>query len=193
MLLPFSLLLTTLLTLDLFLLTNGYTCLQSTTPLPPFRDCRIIIAGLEWVSAQPLERNPRDWGRAIPSTKTTEPLPRYFMIQGRKPPNECAVQLDVDPIDYYAVDTFSLAAVAQAARVVYWGCLVGKGMVGLEYPNLNQKRVWAKLIRLDWVNLREVVGERRRVLGGVGGGNLSMVVLDGRGGGVGVERKDGDA
>lgn len=113
------------------------------------------------------------------------------MIQGRRPPNVCAVEIDVEAVDYYAVETFSLADVVEAVKMVYWGCLIARGMLGKEFPNGEQRRVWAKLVRWD---LPVGAGEGKRVSGG---GNGSLLVLDGLGfgrdgGGMRVETKEGN-
>ncbi|KAL9002683.1 MAG: hypothetical protein Q9188_004409, partial [Gyalolechia gomerana] len=96
---------------------HAFRCFPSPSSLlPPYRDCRVIIAGIDWLSTRATERGPRDWGRAVHTAATTERLPKFFMIQGRQPPNVCAVEVDVDPIDYYAIDTFTLEEVAEAAK-----------------------------------------------------------------------------
>ncbi|KAI4154437.1 MAG: hypothetical protein L6R39_001378 [Caloplaca ligustica] len=132
---------------------SALRCFRPPDALPARRDCRAIIAGIDWVSTRPSENYPRAWGRHLHTTSTTENLPKLFQIEGRRPPNLCAVEVDVDPLDIYAIDTFRLTDLTAASRKVYWECLMGKAMIGLEYPSPEEgeKKVWAKLVRLNWV------------------------------------------
>ena len=60
------------------------------------------------------------------------------------------MEVDVNPLDIWAVDSFTLHDVAVAAERVYEGCLRDRGLVGLEYPKREGiKRVWAKIVRID--------------------------------------------
>ena len=34
---------------------------------------------------------------------------------------------------------------------MYWGCLMGEAKIGLEYPGDQERGVWAKLNRLEYV------------------------------------------
>ncbi|KAL8964241.1 MAG: hypothetical protein Q9197_006983, partial [Variospora fuerteventurae] len=126
-----------LVSLLIFLIPSTTTALTCTPPPsvpPPRRDCRAIIAGLRWLSTLPHERGTRSWGRHMASASGTgsETLPRVFRIEGRRPPNVCAVEVDVDPLDLYAVDVFSLEELMRAAARVYAVCLEGRGLVGRE-------------------------------------------------------------
>lgn len=121
--------------------------IQLTTTLPG----RAILAGLNWLSSRPNENNPRSWGRHLYTTRETERLPKVFKIEGRQPPNLCAVEVDVDPLDFMAIDTFRLSELVTAATAVFWGCLMGAAKIGLEYPGEEERGVWAKLNRIEYV------------------------------------------
>ena len=113
---------------------------------------RAVIAGISWVASRPWENNLRSWGRHLSSTRTSERLPKMFQIEGRQPPNLCAVEVDVDPLDIYEIDAFRLSDLVTAGSAVYWGCLMGQAKIGVEYPGSGeQRRVWAKLLRLEYV------------------------------------------
>ena len=130
----------------LFNFTSAFFCTQvQVLPFP--RDCRAIIAGIDWVAAKPHESHPRAWGRRVQTTWDSEQLPKIFYIEGRNPPNTCAVQVDVDPWDYFAVDTFTLRQLGDASKVIYRECLVSRGKLGEEYPS-GERHVWAKLVTM---------------------------------------------
>ena len=60
------------------------------------------------------------------------------------------VEVDVSPLDIWAVESFTLHDVAVAAERVYLGCLRDRGLIGLEYPKREGiRRVWAKIVRID--------------------------------------------
>lgn len=154
MLLPPSF--SSVLSLFLFLLSlplsTTLRCFDPDPPtlLPARRDCRAIIAGINWVSTRPSENYPRSWGRHLPPTSTTENLPRVFIIEGRQPPNLCAVEVDVDPLDILEVNIFTLTDLTAAARRIFTSCLMGRAKIGLDNPMAGGK-VWAKLFRIEYV------------------------------------------
>ena len=121
----------------------------------------------------------RSWGRHLSTTRESERLPKLFQIEGRRPPNLCAVEVDVDPLDIYEVDTFRLSDLVTAGSAVYWGCLMNQAKIGVEYPGSNEeRRVWAKLLRIEYVppimraaSGREVV----RKIGELGNGTTLIV------------------
>ncbi len=168
------------LSLSLLPPSSPLRCFRPPPPslLPSRRDCRAIIAGIEWVSTRPSENYPRSWGRHLPATSTTENLPKVFTIEGRRPPNLCAVEVDVDAEDIYEVNVFSLTDLTAAARRVYQNCLMGRGKIGLDYPMAGGK-VWGKLLRIEYIP--PVLGERMgwgpgRLLGNLGDeGRLVLV------------------
>lgn len=92
---------------------------------------RAVIAGISWVSSRPHENVERSWGRHLATTRTTESLPKLFQIEGRQPPNLCAVEVDVDPLDIYEIDTFRLSDLVTAGSAVYWGCLMNQAKIGV--------------------------------------------------------------
>lgn len=117
------------------------------TPLP--EDCTELVDALIASSRFPSQCTPKAWARGLPSTALTEHLPKLYWITGRPHgPTTCGVQLDVDPREPQAVETFGLIDVAYAAKGVLELCLLGRGMVGME--RLGQGRmVVAKLVRVD--------------------------------------------
>lgn len=84
------------------------------------------------------------WGRRLPSTLDTQKVPKVFWISGRGP-TTCAVHVDVDSYDLWAVDDFRLADVASAAEEVVAQCLSAKSKVGLAYPAGVDGHVHAKV------------------------------------------------
>ena len=84
------------------------------------------------------------WGRRLPTTLDTQKVPKVFWIVGRGP-TTCAVHVDVDAYDLFAVDDFRLADVASAAEEVVAQCLSAKSKVGLAYPAGVDGHVHAKV------------------------------------------------
>ena len=84
------------------------------------------------------------WGRRLPSTLDTQKVPKVFWISGRGP-TTCAIHVDVDSYDLWAVDDFRLADVASAGEEVVVQCLTAKGKVGLAYPAGADGHVHAKV------------------------------------------------
>ena len=121
----------------------------------------------------------RSWGRHLATTRTTERLPKLFQIEGRRPPNLCAVEVDVDPLDIYEVDAFRLSDLVTAGSAVYWGCLMNQAKIGVEYPGSSEeRRVWAKLLRIEYtppIASAARAGEVVRKLGELGNGTTLIV------------------
>lgn len=88
------------------------------------------------------------WGRRLPTTFDTQKVPKVFWISGRGP-TTCAVHVDVDAYDLWAVDDFRLADVASAGEEVVAQCLSPRRMVGLAYPAGPDGLVHAKIVRTD--------------------------------------------
>ena len=84
------------------------------------------------------------WGRRLPTTDDTQKVPKVFWIAGRGP-TTCAIHVDVDSYDLWAVDDFRLRDVATAAEEVVAQCLVAKSKVGLAYPAGPDGHVHAKV------------------------------------------------
>ena len=84
------------------------------------------------------------WGRRLPTTFDTQKVPKVFWISGRGP-TTCAVHVDVDAYDLWAVDDFRLADVASAGEEVVAQCLSPRRMVGLAYPAGPDGLVHAKV------------------------------------------------
>ena len=84
------------------------------------------------------------WGRGLPTTLDTQKVPKIFWISGRGP-STCAIHVDVDAYDLFAVDDFRLADVASAGEQVVSQCLAAKSKVGLAYPAGADGYVHAKV------------------------------------------------
>ena len=126
-----------------------------------------FVDALLEVSRLPSHRQPKTWGRELPSNPTalTEHLPKLYWIRYRPPhgPTTCGVQLDVDPRQPLAVETFGLIDVANAAEGILDLCLSRRGMIGMERLG-SGKRVEAKLVRVDNGNfLRKGRGALQKV------------------------------
>ena len=168
-----------LLLLLLLSLTTALTCHPSPprTPLPLSADCHELIDALIASSHFPSHSIPKAWGRDLPSTALTEHLPKLYWIV-RNPalfsaPTTCGVQLDVEATEPWAVETFGLLDVGQAAERVVERCLLRREEVGWEGVG-GGGRVEVRLVRVDkgWVG-GEVEGVER-VSGGRGRGRVLM-------------------
>ena len=84
------------------------------------------------------------WGRLLPTAFDTQHIPKVFWISGRGP-TTCAIHVDVDAFNPFAVDSFRLSDVASAAEEVIAQCLVPNRKVGLAYPTGTDGHVYAKV------------------------------------------------
>ena len=122
-------------------------CTSSRGLLPTINDCNDIAEAIDLLSRMPHENKMRAWGRGLPTTDDTQMIPKVFWLTGRGP-TTCAVHVDVDAYDVWAVDDFRLSDVASAAQEVIAQCLVPKRKLGLAYPAGADGRVHAKVRRL---------------------------------------------
>ena len=97
------------------------------------------------------------WGRNLPTTDTTQNLPKVFWIAGPGP-TTCAIHVDVDSYNVWAVDNFRLSDVAFAADNVIAQCLIPKGKIGLAYPAGPDGHVHAKV----WGSQKSVISFHRK-------------------------------
>ena len=119
-----------------FLLTITF-CLYSTSsalecysgPLPELADCQVLIGALYAWSRMPGQNDPKEYGRTMQSDRYSEKIPKMFYLEGPEDYN-CALFVDVEVIDYYAVDTFRLQDLAWAADAVFAVCLVTETKLG---------------------------------------------------------------
>ncbi|CAD6570781.1 MAG: hypothetical protein ASARMPRED_003931 [Alectoria sarmentosa] len=132
----------------MYTLSRGAICTSTRGLLPTVRDCNDLIEAISWLSRLPNENNMKAWGRRLPTTLDTQKVPKVFWISGRGP-TTCAVHVDVDSYDLFAVDDFRLADVASAAEEVVTQCLSAKSKVGLAYPAGPDGYVHAKVVRTD--------------------------------------------
>lgn len=127
-------------------------CTNSRGPLPTVKDCKDIVEAVTYLSSLPGENVRKAWGRQLPTTYHTEKLPKVFWISGRGPIT-CAINVDVDAYDTWAVEDFRVSDVASAAKGVVDECLVPRRKVGLAYPAGADGLVHARVRAISTVNL----------------------------------------
>ena len=127
-----------------FTLSRVAICTSARHLLPTISDCKDIAEAVSWLSRMPEENNMKAWGRRLPTTPDTQKVPKVFWISGRGP-TTCAIHVDVDAYDTFAVDDFRLSDVALAAEDVIDQCLVAKSKIGLAYPAGADGHVHAKV------------------------------------------------
>ena len=125
-------------------------CYPTPTKLPRFRDCEDLLNAITYVSSLPSESQPRTWGRRLPDTDTTNSLPKLYYFNDERTPgfSTCAVEVDVDPTYFWAVETFTLARVGVAAEHIVDKCLENNRLVGLATLGDGGK-VQARVFRTD--------------------------------------------
>lgn len=128
----------------IFTLSQAAICTAAPGLLPTMSDCNDLIEAIDSLSRLPGENTMRAWGRRLPTTLDTQKVPKVFWIAGRGP-TTCAIHVDVDAYNPWAVDDFRLADVAAAGQEVVTQCLIGKGKVGLAYPAGIDGHVHAKV------------------------------------------------
>ncbi len=129
---------------SIYTLSQAAICTAARGPLPTVKDCNDLTDAIRWLSSLPNENNVKAWGRRLPTTLDTQKVPKVFWISGRGP-TTCAVHVDVDPYDLWAVDNFRLSDVASAGEEVVAQCLSAKSKVGLAYPAGPDGEVHAKV------------------------------------------------
>lgn len=86
-------LLTSLLLRLLSAITTSYQCLHPSSTAPNPRDCHAVIAGIYHVAQRPYENERKSWGRHVGQGRFSESLPKMIWIEGRQPPETCAVEV----------------------------------------------------------------------------------------------------
>ncbi|KAF6235280.1 hypothetical protein HO173_006474 [Letharia columbiana] len=132
----------------IYTLSQAAICTPAPGLLPTVSDCTDLLEAISWLSRMPGENNMKAWGRRLPTTLDTQKVPKVYWISGRGP-TTCAVHVDVDSYDLWAVDDFRLADVASAGEEVVAQCLSAKSKVGLAYPAGADGLVHAKVVRTD--------------------------------------------
>ncbi len=120
-----------------FLLTVTF-CLYSTSlatecfsgDLPSIQDCQILVMTLYRLAHMPGQDEPKEYGRTMETDIYSEKIPKSYFLDGPENYN-CAIYLDVNADDYYAVDTFRLEDIAVAANTVLGHCIIARGQLGL--------------------------------------------------------------
>ncbi|KAF6224283.1 hypothetical protein HO133_010858 [Letharia lupina] len=131
----------------IYTLAQAAICTTAPGLLPTVSDCTDLLEAISWLSRMPGENNMKAWGRRLPTTLDTQKVPKVYWISGRGP-TTCAVHVDVDSYDLWAVDDFRLADVASAGEEVVAQCLSAKSKVGLAYPAGADGLVHAKRFAL---------------------------------------------
>lgn len=132
-------------------------CYSPTSLLPLTSDCDALMRALVFISHLPSESSPKTWGRRLHDTASTQSLPKILYYHEEHTPgfSTCAVEVDVNPTDVWAVETFTLARVAFAAESIVHKCLDDNRLVGL--ATLGQTgKVQARIFRTN----RPLVGSR---------------------------------
>ena len=142
----FRLKLSLLFTSFIYGLSQAVICTPARGLLPTISDCTDIVEAIKWLSRMQGENTMRAWGRGLPTTADTQKVPKVFWISGRGP-TTCAVHVDVDAYDLWAVDDFRLSDVALAGEQVVAQCLRAKSKVGLAYPAGVDGLVHAKVMK----------------------------------------------
>ncbi len=144
---------------SIYKLSQAAICTAARGPLPTVKDCTDLTDAIKWLSSLPNENNVKAWGRRLPTTLDTQKVPKVFWISGRGP-TTCAVHVDVDSYDLWAVDNFTLSDVASAGQEVVAQCLSAKSKVGLAYPAGPDGEVHAKVRRrtdlFDWNSILDI-------------------------------------
>ena len=127
-----------------YTLSRVAICTSAPSLLPTINDCKDIAEAISWLSRMPDENNMKAWGRRLPTTLDTQNVPKVVWLSGRGP-TTCAIHVDVDAYDTFAIDDFRLSDVALAAKDVIDQCLIAKRKVGLAYPAGADGHVHAKV------------------------------------------------
>ena len=98
--------------------------------LPGLPDCQILISALYQLSDMPGQNEPKEYGRTMDTGIYSEKIPKLIHLHGPED-YDCGILVDVDAADYYAVDTFRVQDIADAANAIYGYCLVRRGELGL--------------------------------------------------------------
>lgn len=126
----------------------GIECFHARSALPIISHCEDLINALAWLSRLPGENDVRAWGRRLPTTAETQNIPKVYFIDDPAISTTCAVEVDVDRTDSFAVDSFRLSDVAAASARVVDECLVRQRLIGLDYPS-EAGHVYVKIKRTD--------------------------------------------
>ena len=119
-----------LLTITFYLYSTSSALECYTGSLPHLPDCQILVAAVYQLSDLPGQNDPKEYGRTMQSDRYSEKIPKVYYLSGPENYN-CALYIDVELPDFYAVDTFRLSDLARAANTVYSVCLVNMGKLGM--------------------------------------------------------------
>ncbi|KAL8768975.1 MAG: hypothetical protein Q9209_004892 [Squamulea sp. 1 TL-2023] len=129
-------------------ISSAYICFPPPGPLPFYRDCRVLIDGIDLLSHQPSENIAKHWGRHLPTAAYSEQLPRWYYIHQTQQSSTCLVVVDVGGTDLTTVGVFPLRNVVVAASIAFFQCLVGKQQIGLEFAT-DEAPVYVKVMKLE--------------------------------------------
>ncbi|KAL8680028.1 MAG: hypothetical protein Q9186_003746 [Xanthomendoza sp. 1 TL-2023] len=137
--------------LALLTLTTAYVCFPPPGSLPIFGDCHELIESVKAMSRRPSGRGIREWSRHLPTTRSSENLPRWYYVERREAaesPSTCILVVDVAAKDMAAVERFALRNVVEAAEQVLFHCLIEKKQIGLEFPG-DEGPTFVQVEKLD--------------------------------------------
>ena len=117
------------------------------TPLPITVHCRELANAIIYAGNLPEYRAPRSWGRGLQDNETATKIPKLYWLPGRGP-SSCALQIDVQPPNVFAVEKFTLTDVGVAAAMIINFCLIENRKLGLESLG-ETKQVDAVMMRAD--------------------------------------------
>ena len=126
----------------------GTECFHARSALPILWHCQDLVNAIAGLARRPGENHLKEWGRRLPTTEQTQSLPKFYYIVGAVLPTTCAVKVDVDRTDSFAVDPFRQSDVAAASERVVGRCLLRQRLIGLDYPS-EAGHVYAMIIRTD--------------------------------------------
>ena len=119
-----------LLTITFCLFSTSSALQCYTGSLPNLQHCQILLDALYQLSHIPGQNDPKEYGRTMQTDRYSEKIPRVYYLAGPENYN-CALYIDVEITDFYAVDTFRLEDLARAASTIFNVCLVNLGKLGM--------------------------------------------------------------
>ncbi|KAL8690953.1 MAG: hypothetical protein Q9218_003710 [Villophora microphyllina] len=136
--------------------------------LPEREDCQLLVDALLEISRLPGPSTSREWGRRLPNTDLTQRLPKLYWIAGPQR-TTCGIEVDVDPLQPLAIETFDLGNVSFAAEAILEMCFLPRSLLGMARIGRG-KAAEAKMVKIDKGPLvgRPNGGQNARSIVGIG-------------------------
>ena len=112
------------------ILSRRLVCFSPAGALPNPLHCRELIAALTYIARGPEGDRLLSWGRHLPESDETQNLPVRYYVQ-RREPQTCAVWVDVNHGDLFAIDRFKLSDVISVAQNIIVRCLIAENEIGM--------------------------------------------------------------